>query len=164
MSTTTTHKKSLVVLISGSGTNLQAIIDAIHNGVIANAEIKLVVSNRKDAYGLKRAQAANIPTLYSPLKPYTYPYSTLLISHFYTLLHLNHNFIVTSPFFLLHHYTPNFIPSIVFIYSSHSNSLAYFFFLPPLPLFSLTLRVIMARQDNTMTQTWQTKSKKSHQI
>lgn len=59
----------LVVLISGSGTNLQAIIDAI-DGKILDAEIVLLVSNRKAAYGLVRAEVAGIPTLYFPLKPY----------------------------------------------------------------------------------------------
>ena len=44
----------LVILISGEGTNLQAIIDAIASGAIAKATILLVVSNRKDAYGLQR--------------------------------------------------------------------------------------------------------------
>lgn len=44
----------LVVLISGNGSNLQAIIDAIASGVVANTTISLVVSNRKDAYGLQR--------------------------------------------------------------------------------------------------------------
>lgn len=60
----------LVVLISGSGTNLQAIMDAIDSGSL-EAEIVLVVSNRKAAYGLIRAENAAIPTLYFPLKPYT---------------------------------------------------------------------------------------------
>jgi formyltetrahydrofolate-dependent phosphoribosylglycinamide formyltransferase len=59
----------LVILISGSGTNLQAILDAIGSGHLA-AEVALVVSNRKTAYGLKRAEQANIPTLYFPLKIY----------------------------------------------------------------------------------------------
>lgn len=62
-------RKCLVVMISGSGSNLQAIIDAVHVGSI-DAEIALVVSNRKAAYGLERAQAAGIPTLYFPLKAY----------------------------------------------------------------------------------------------
>lgn len=56
----------LVVMISGSGTNLQALIDADN----LNAEIVLVISNRRDAYGLVRAQEAEIPTIYFPLKPY----------------------------------------------------------------------------------------------
>lgn len=59
----------LAVFISGSGTNLQAIIDAIAAHEL-NAEIVLVVSNRKAAYGLERARAAGIPTLYVSLKPY----------------------------------------------------------------------------------------------
>ena len=51
------------VLISGGGTNLQAIIDSIEEGNI-KGEIGLVISNRKDAYGLTRAQKAGIETLY----------------------------------------------------------------------------------------------------
>ena len=53
---------SLAVLISGNGSNLQAIIDAIQNKRL-DASIKLVISNRADARGLKRAEAAGIPTL-----------------------------------------------------------------------------------------------------
>ena len=52
----------LGVLISGSGTNLQAIIDRIADGSL-NATIELVVSSRPSAYGLKRAEAAGIQTL-----------------------------------------------------------------------------------------------------
>ncbi len=62
--------KRLVIFISGSGTNLQAMMDACHNKTL-KANIVLVVSNRKAAYGLERATAANLPTLYFPLKPYT---------------------------------------------------------------------------------------------
>ncbi len=61
---------TLVVLISGSGTNLQAIIDAIESKNL-NAKIALVISNRKAAYGLVRAEQHGIPTKYLPLKPYT---------------------------------------------------------------------------------------------
>jgi formyltetrahydrofolate-dependent phosphoribosylglycinamide formyltransferase len=60
----------LVVCISGSGTNLQAILDAIEAGRLP-AEIVLVVSNRKAAFGLVRAERAGIPALYFPLQPYT---------------------------------------------------------------------------------------------
>ena len=60
----------LVILISGSGTNLQALIDAIAENHL-HAEVAAVVSNRKSAYGLVRAEAAGVPTLYFPLKPYT---------------------------------------------------------------------------------------------
>lgn len=59
----------IIVMISGSGTNLQAIIDAVGNGRL-RAAIVLVVSNRKAAYGLVRAENAGLPTLYFPLKPY----------------------------------------------------------------------------------------------
>jgi len=52
----------LGVLISGSGTNLQAIIDAIAEERLA-ASVGLVVSSKKDAYGLKRAELADIPIL-----------------------------------------------------------------------------------------------------
>jgi phosphoribosylglycinamide formyltransferase-1 len=48
------------VLISGSGTNLQAIIDAVDAGTL-NCEVAKVLSSRPDAYGLQRAQAAGIP-------------------------------------------------------------------------------------------------------
>lgn len=47
------------VLISGSGTNLQAIIDRINDGSL-NASVELVISSRPDAYGLKRAEAAGV--------------------------------------------------------------------------------------------------------
>lgn len=50
----------VVVLISGSGTNLQAIIDQIHNSEVP-ARVAAVISNRADAYGLKRAEQAGIP-------------------------------------------------------------------------------------------------------
>ena len=51
----------LVVLISGSGSNLQAIIDACLSGYI-NAEVAAVISNKADAYGLTRAKHAGIAT------------------------------------------------------------------------------------------------------
>ncbi len=52
---------SLVILISGSGSNLQAIIDAIKNKEL-NAEIKAVISNQENTFGLQRASDANINT------------------------------------------------------------------------------------------------------
>jgi formyltetrahydrofolate-dependent phosphoribosylglycinamide formyltransferase len=60
----------LVVLISGNGSNLQAILDAIRMRVL-EAEVVCVVSNRKDAYGLELARKAGVATRYHPLKPYT---------------------------------------------------------------------------------------------
>jgi len=55
------EKASLVVLVSGAGSNLQAIIDAIKNRQL-NAEIKAVISNRASAKGLERAARENIAT------------------------------------------------------------------------------------------------------
>lgn len=55
-----TQPLNIAVLLSGSGTNLQAIIDAIAAGTL-NARIVHVVSSRPDAYGIERAQAAGIP-------------------------------------------------------------------------------------------------------
>ena len=52
----------LGVLLSGSGTNLQAIIDRINEGTL-DATIELVVSSRPSAYGLKRAEAARLQTM-----------------------------------------------------------------------------------------------------
>jgi len=51
----------IVVLISGSGTNLQAILDKIHQTDVP-ASVVAVISNRADAYGLKRAEQADVPT------------------------------------------------------------------------------------------------------
>lgn len=51
----------LAVLVSGGGTNLQSIIDSIADGRITNAEIKVVISNNKNAYALERAVKAEIP-------------------------------------------------------------------------------------------------------
>ncbi len=56
-----TARLPIGVLISGSGTNLQAIIDAIARGAL-DAEIRVVISNRGDAYGLTRAQHHHLPT------------------------------------------------------------------------------------------------------
>ena len=50
----------IAVCVSGGGTNLQAIIDAIENNVITNAEIKVVISNNQNAYALERAKNHNI--------------------------------------------------------------------------------------------------------
>jgi formyltetrahydrofolate-dependent phosphoribosylglycinamide formyltransferase len=61
----------IIILISGNGSNLQAVLDATQDGSIAGVEVALVVSNRAAAFGLERAKAAGIPTLYFPLKPYT---------------------------------------------------------------------------------------------
>ncbi len=54
--------KRLVVLISGSGSNLQAILDACARGEL-NARVVTVISNQPDAFGLERARRANVPAL-----------------------------------------------------------------------------------------------------
>ena len=56
----TLASKNIAVLISGGGTNLQAIIDNTENNYI-NGKIKIAISNREDAYGLVRAEKAGIP-------------------------------------------------------------------------------------------------------
>jgi formyltetrahydrofolate-dependent phosphoribosylglycinamide formyltransferase len=55
----------LVVLISGNGSNLQAVIDACRSGTL-NAQITAVFSNKSDAYGLERAHQASIPAVACP--------------------------------------------------------------------------------------------------
>ena len=61
--------KRLVVMISGNGTNLQALIDASQSGKL-DARIVAVFSNRADAFGLVRAEQAGIPAITFPLTPY----------------------------------------------------------------------------------------------
>lgn len=61
----------ILVMVSGGGTNLQAIIDGINNGTITNTRIKAVFSNNKDAYALERAKAAGIEA--KALSPKDFP-------------------------------------------------------------------------------------------
>jgi phosphoribosylglycinamide formyltransferase-1 len=56
---------NLVVLISGFGSNLQAILDACSSGSLP-ARVMAVICNKKDAYGLERARQAGIPAIYKP--------------------------------------------------------------------------------------------------
>ena len=56
-------KAKIAVLVSGGGTNLQALIDAERDGIIHSGEISLVLSNKAGAYALTRAETAGIPTL-----------------------------------------------------------------------------------------------------
>ena len=53
----------VVVLVSGGGTNLQAILDAVDSGAITNTEIVGVISNNKNAYALQRAEEKGIPNV-----------------------------------------------------------------------------------------------------
>ena len=61
-------KINIAVLVSGGGTNLQALIDAERSGIIKSGEIKLVVSNNPDAFALERAKNAGIKTAVCPKK------------------------------------------------------------------------------------------------
>lgn len=49
--------KNIVVLVSGGGTNLQVLIDAVESGEIKNGVIKCVISSKPDAYALERAKS-----------------------------------------------------------------------------------------------------------
>ena len=55
-------KTKIAVLVSGGGTNLQALLDAQNRGELPSGEIALVVSNNRNAYALQRAEKAGIPT------------------------------------------------------------------------------------------------------
>ncbi len=54
--------KNIAVLVSGGGTNLQALIDAQNNGIIKSGKINLVISNNPDAFALERAKKSGIKT------------------------------------------------------------------------------------------------------
>lgn len=60
----------IAVLVSGGGTNLQAIIDKIAEGVITNTEIAVVISNNKNAYALERAKQAGMEAVCVSTKDY----------------------------------------------------------------------------------------------
>ncbi len=56
-------KTNIIIMISGGGTNLQALIDKIHNNKDIDGYIKLVISNNENAYGLTRAKNSGIETV-----------------------------------------------------------------------------------------------------
>ena len=58
-----TEKARIAVLVSGGGTNLQALIDAEKSGIIKSGTLSLVVSNNPNAYAITRAEMAGIPTV-----------------------------------------------------------------------------------------------------
>jgi phosphoribosylglycinamide formyltransferase-1 len=62
---------NIAVLVSGRGSNLQAIIDNIENGTIPNASVSLVISDIKDAYALERAKNHGIDAIF--IDPASYP-------------------------------------------------------------------------------------------
>ncbi len=57
-------KKRIAILLSGGGTNFQAIINASNNGDIPSGNIVLVISNKENAFGLQRARENNIPSYF----------------------------------------------------------------------------------------------------
>ena len=57
------RKARIAVLVSGGGTNLQAILDAQARGEIPHGEVTLVISDRSGAYALERAKAAGVASL-----------------------------------------------------------------------------------------------------
>lgn len=61
------------VLVSGGGTNLQALLDAQKRGEIPDGEISLVIASRKKAYALERARMAGVPALALPRRDYENP-------------------------------------------------------------------------------------------
>jgi phosphoribosylglycinamide formyltransferase-1 len=65
--------QNIAVCVSGGGTNLQAIIDSISEGIIKDTQIKVVVSNKKDAYALTRAENAGIEGAFISPKDYENP-------------------------------------------------------------------------------------------
>lgn len=77
--------KNIVVLVSGGGTNLQALIDAQERGELGGGVIKCVISSRPDAYALKRAKDHGIPTRVIQRKSYpdTEAYSNAMIEALY---------------------------------------------------------------------------------
>lgn len=66
-----TAKETIIaVLVSGNGTNFQAIVDALETGHISNARIACLISNKSDAFALERARKHNIPALVLDHKQY----------------------------------------------------------------------------------------------
>ncbi len=64
------EKKKVAVLVSGGGTNLQAILDAEKSGIIKSGEVSVVVSSKDGAYALERAKAHNVEGIVIPRKEF----------------------------------------------------------------------------------------------
>ena len=75
------EKINIAVLISGGGTNLQALIDAQSDGRLKSGTLALVVSNRPDAYGLERAAKAGIPAFAVEKERFEETLEALLAEH-----------------------------------------------------------------------------------
>lgn len=61
----------IAILVSGFGSNLEAILQAVEAGKLPGVEVALIASNRREAYGIKRAVNHGVPVVYFPLAPYT---------------------------------------------------------------------------------------------
>ena len=64
------EKKKVAVLVSGGGTNLQAILDAEKSGIIKSGEVSVVISSKEGAYALERAKAHNVERIVIQRKDY----------------------------------------------------------------------------------------------
>ena len=64
------EKKKVAVLVSGGGTNLQAILDAEDSGIIKSGEVSVVISSKEGAYALERAKAHNVEGIVIPRKEF----------------------------------------------------------------------------------------------
>ncbi len=105
------------VLVSGGGTNLQALIDAQQSGIITSGEISLVVSNNPDAYALERAKKAGIKTAVCNKKELGSRFETELIS---VLEENNTDIIVLAGFLciLSENFTSHFADRIINVHPS----------------------------------------------
>lgn len=92
--------KKIVVLVSGGGTNLQAIIDALNSGKITNGKIEYVISSNPKAYALERAKNNGINTLVIPRKEYksNLEYTKVLLEN---LKKINPDLIVLAGFMII---------------------------------------------------------------
>lgn len=113
----------LAVLVSGGGTNLQALLDQIDKGKLPNVSLELVISSNKNAYALQRASAHNIANTVMNKKDYETPQLfeeallSLLINHKIDLIVLA-GFLLILPLTIIRHYRnriinvhPSLIPS-----------------------------------------------------
>ncbi|NLK99577.1 MAG: phosphoribosylglycinamide formyltransferase [Clostridiales bacterium] len=113
----------LAVLVSGGGTNLQALIDEIDKGMLPNVSIELVISSNKNAYALERANAHNIANTvinkknYHTSEQYEEAFLSLLNDHQIDLIVLA-GFLLILPLSIVRHYSnriinvhPSLIPS-----------------------------------------------------
>ena len=105
------------VLVSGGGTNLQALIDAQQSGIITSGEISLVVSNNPDAFALERAKKAGIKTAICNKKELGSRFETELIS---VLEENNTDIIVLAGFMciLSENFTSHFADRIINVHPS----------------------------------------------